>query len=55
MTLRDKLNELTAEIYSYAADEYRLNEATNDHSDERFLTAYNLMIDVIAAIEGTNK
>lgn len=49
------LEEITAEIYSHAADEYHENTAQNDHSDERFLTAYNLLIDVMAAIEGTSK
>jgi hypothetical protein len=45
------LEEIASELYSYAADEYNLARATGDHSDERWLNAYNSVIDTINLIE----
>ena len=45
------LEEVAAELAGYAADEYNLNNATNDFSDYRWHTAYNSVVDALIAID----
>jgi hypothetical protein len=52
-TIMAALEEIAAELYSYAADEYNLARVSGEPENERFLNAYNHVTEAIVAIERT--
>jgi hypothetical protein len=54
-TLVEQMEDVMGELYSYAADESNLARVSGEPEDERFLLAYNCMVDALSALERVSK